>query len=121
MTDYERIGGETGLRAIVEDFIGRVYGDLIIGFFFARIDKEQLIAHECAFAASHLGGPAQYEGRPLPAAHRPHPINSGHFHRRIWLLENTLRDHDVPDDVVTHWLDHNRRLERSIVSAGDCV
>jgi hemoglobin len=119
--DYERLGGEEGLRRLMTDFIDRVFADVIIGFFFVRVDRERLVRHETAFAASHLGGPAKYAGRPVAQAHAPHPINRGHFHRRLWLLERTLEDHGVDRDIIERWLAHDRRLEPVVTNHKDCL
>jgi hemoglobin len=120
-SDFEALGGEAGLRPLVSDFIRRVYADAIIGFFFVGIDRERLVQRELELAAAHLGGPQAYSGRPVGTVHRPHPINPGHFHRRLWLLEKTLRQHGVDEGIITRWLEHDRRLERAVVSAPDCL
>jgi len=98
-----------------------VVEDRIIGFFFVKVDRAKLIQLEFEFASAHLGGPAKYTGRSLADSHRKHPINPGHFHRRMWLLQQVLEDHDVPETVKTHWLDHNRRLQAAVVTAKDCI
>lgn len=120
-TDFARIGGQEGLERIIHRFIQRVYDDMIIGFFFVRIDKENLIAREVEFAARHLGGPSQYSGRPIGVVHKKHPINRGHFHRRLWLLSEVLKEFKVPEDIQTSWLAHNRQLESMVTDGSDCV
>lgn len=117
-SSYECLGGETALREIVADFVDRVRGDMMIGFFFRQVDIERLKDLEFQFAAAHLGGPAAYQGRPLRAAHRAHPIMGGHFNRRLVILEKTLRDHQVPEDVLTEWLSHNAALRSHITGDG---
>jgi hemoglobin len=120
-TDFERLGGEPGLRRLIADFIDRVYDDAIIGFFFARVDRETLVQRELDLAAGHLGGDLAYRGRPIAQAHKPHPINRGHFHRRLWLLERTLEAHGVARDVIARWLAHDRRLEPVVTNQKDCL
>lgn len=120
-TDYQRLGGEAGLRRIVADFVDRVFDDVIIGFLFVGVDRATLVEREVAFAAAHLGGPQRYAGRPIGAVHRKHPINRGHFHRRLWLLEQTLTDHGADRDVIDRWLEHNRGLEKAITTGLDCL
>lgn len=111
---YHRLGGEVGLEKIVDDFIDRVTRDTMIGFFFRSIDKERLKRLEAQFAASHLGGPSEYEGRPLDVAHGPHPIMGGQFNRRLRILDQTLRDHGVSDDIREQWIFHNESLRHQI-------
>lgn len=105
-SDYERVGGEAGLRRIIEDFTARVFGDVMIGFLFEGKPRKRITEMEFRFAAEHLGGPVTYNGRTMAEAHRRSPIMGGHFQRRRKILLDTLRDHGVPDDVVARWIAH---------------
>lgn len=120
-TDYERLGGEKVLAQIIRRFVDRVYEDMIIGFLFRGIDKEHLIAREIEFASLHLGGPHTYTGRGIRDAHQRHPINRGHFHRRLWILEQVLLEFGVESDIIEKWLHHNRVLELLVTDGSDCV
>lgn len=117
-SDFERVGGEAGLRAIMVEFVDRVFADLMIGFLFARVSRERLIDLEVGYAAEHLGGPSMYGGRPLAEAHRRHPISRGHFGRRTTILRETLARHGVPDDVQARWLAHVESQVGAILRAG---
>lgn len=99
MDDFQRLGGEAGVRALVADFVRRCYGDVMIGFLFKRADPIKLAEHEYQLLASKLGAPVTYEGRPLREAHAPHRILGGQFDRRRTLLDQTLADHRCPDDL----------------------
>jgi hemoglobin len=124
VSDFERVGGEAGLRAIIEDFTARVFEDVMIGFLFAGKDHRRITEMELRFAEEHLGGPRAYRGRSVREAHRRSPIMGGHFLRRRRLLENTLRDHAVPEDVVGRWLAHVDSLRADVLgelqSVDDC-
>ena len=111
---FEQVGGESGLRAIVDDFVDRVFDDVMIGFHFRAADRARVKAKEYEFAARHLGAPVAYTGRPLAEAHGPHRILGGQFVRRLTLLAETLRDHGAPEAVVAAWLAHNERLRDQI-------
>lgn len=123
MTPYEQIGGHQSLQTIVDDFVQRVTSDVMIGFFFRAVDKERLKVLETDFAAAHLGGPAQYKGRPLSVAHGPHRIMGGQFNRRLKILEQTLRDHKVDSNVIELWLAHNEELRAHITrdARDECI
>lgn len=113
-TAFERIGGEPALRVIIDDFVARVTSDVMIGFFFARVDRARLARMEYEHAAAHLGAGIAYTGRPLQAAHAAHRIMGGHFARRRELLRQTLVRHAVPDDVIAEWLAHVDALRSEI-------
>ncbi len=121
MTDYERVGGADGLERIVDAFVDRVFADFIIGFWFAGRDRARIKRHEVEHAARHLGGPTEYTGRPIGAAHRPLGINRGHFRRRLAILRTVLAEHDVPEDVIARWLATDRALESAVTDGSDCT
>ncbi|OQX67289.1 MAG: hypothetical protein B6A08_16045 [Sorangiineae bacterium NIC37A_2] len=121
-SDLERLGGRTRLEELISVFIDRVTSDPMIGFLFRNVNKDVLKAREVSFAASHLGG-GPYEGRPLRDAHTRHRIMGGQFNRRLVLLEKTLREFNVPEDIRERWLEHTRALRAEITRDGsdECV
>lgn len=119
---YERIGGESGLRAVIDDFVDRVFDDVMIGFFFRDIDRRRIKELEFQHAAEFLGGPLRYRGRPLSDAHGKHRIMGGQFARRKELLRQTMADRGVPQDIADAWLAHTESL-RALITAdpgGQC-
>ena len=115
-SDFERIGGEAPLRTIIDDFVERVFDDIMIGFFFRNASKERLREMEYQHAAEHLGGGVEYGGRPMRVAHGPHRIMGGHFERRKKLLSDVLTAHGVEDDVRERWIAHTESLRADITS-----
>lgn len=125
MTDvsfYERLGGEAVLRPLMTDFVGRIFNDMMIGFFFRNADQARVTDKEYELAAAFLGGPERYTGTPLRQAHAPHPIMGGQFARRRRILEEVLAEHAVPADIAQAWLAHTDRLRPQITGdeAGVC-
>ena len=122
-TLFEEVGGEPGLRAIVDDFVGRVFTDLMIGFYFRNADQRRISELEYQHAAEHLGGPVKYRGKPLGQTHAPHRIMGGQFNRRRELLRKTLADHQAPERVTEAWLAHNDSLRAEITGdqSGECI
>lgn len=121
-TDFDTLG-EPALRAIVHDFIGRCFGDAMIGFLFMRASRERIEEFEYQHAADHLGGDVTYAGRPLAAAHGPHRILGGQFDRRRTLLKQTLDDHGVPPGIRDRWLAFQDGLRDQITgnASGQCI
>jgi hemoglobin len=111
---FDRIGAEA-LRAVLTDFYGRVFGDVMIGFMFQGKDRRHLIDREYELTAALLGAPGvTYTGRPMRAAHAQHTIFGGQFERRLQILRETLRDHAVDPDVQQAWIDHQLALRGQI-------
>lgn len=118
--ELNRLGGDVALRAIIDDFVDRVFADAMIGFYFRHSDQDRIKRLEYEHAMAWLGGPP-YSGRPLRPAHAPHRIQGGHFDRRLRLLDQVLEEHGVPPDLRQAWLDHNRSLRDQITGDGPGV
>jgi len=113
-TLFDRIGAEP-LRAVLTDFYGRVFGDVMIGFMFRGKDRQHLIDREYELTAALLGAPGvTYTGRPMRVAHAQHAIFGGQFERRLQILRETLRDHAVDTEVQQAWIDHQLALRGQI-------
>ena len=119
---YAQLGGEAPLRAIIDDFVERVFADIMIGFFFVNADRARIKNFEFQHASALLGGPDRYAGRPLRQAHAAHPIRGGHFARRMTILRQVLVAHGVPAPVQQHWLEHDLQLQGQITgdALGEC-
>jgi hemoglobin len=107
---FEKLGGESRLRAIVNAFIDRVFEDRMIGFFFRNADRARIKEMEYQLAASFLGAGIKYTGKPLGKAHVNHPIMGGHFARRRQILKETLEAYQVGEEIKAAWLHHTDSL-----------
>lgn len=121
MSPYERAGGETVVRAVVDAFVDRAFDDRIIGFLFAGKDRDRVKRHEFEHAAGVLGAAIPYQGRPIAPLHKAMRINAGQFRRRLALLKQQIEAANVPSDVLELWLDGQRRMESAITDGTDCA
>jgi hemoglobin len=118
-TLYELIGGEGRVRAVLQSLYDKLFDDPIVGFLFEGKDKAHIVEQQLAFTCRFLGGPQQYEGKPLPVAHSALPLLPGHFDRRHRLLEQTLDEQKVPEDVKRMWLNIDQSLRSSVLASGE--
>jgi hemoglobin len=116
---FDELGGEMALRKVVDQFVDRIFEDVMIGFMFARASRSRIKEKEYEFAAQHLGAAVAYSGRPLEIAHRAHQIFDGQFDRRSTILRETLAACAVPERVRAHWLSHTESL-RGKITLGAC-
>jgi hemoglobin len=116
MAYFDEIGGEIALRSIIDEFVERVFADTMIGFLFARANKERIKRFEYEHAAAVLGAGVTYSGRDMAEAHKRHPIMGGHFGRRRQLLKLTLEKHQVPAAIIDAWLAHQDALREQVTS-----
>ena len=112
---FDRIGGASALCVLIDEFVDRVFDDVMIGFLFRRASKERIKRFEYQHAAEHLGANVRYEGRPIREAHQPHRIMDGHFLRRREILRQVLERGGVPPDVLQEWLRHVDSLRDQVV------
>ena len=124
VSDFERLGGEEGVRRIIGSFTQKVYNDAMIGFFFHGKDHDRITEMEYRHAAEYLGGPVVYDGKPIAKAHRSLGIMGGQFLRRRKILENTLVEQGVTEDIRTRWLAHVDSFANAVLGSrthtGEC-
>jgi len=116
---FEELGGAPELRRIVDRFVDRMFDDVMIGFFFANVDRARLKQREFEFAAQELGAAIAYTGRAIGVAHGARTIFDGQFARRLKLLRDTLDEFGVPERVREHWLSRTLALSDQVVK-GPC-
>lgn len=99
-SDYDAIGGAPAVRAVVDDFYGRVLADPQLVSYFDGIDMPRLKRHQALLVSQVLGGPADYDGRSLREAHAGFGITKDHFDLVVNHLAGALQDAGVPDDIL---------------------
>lgn len=71
MSLYERLGGAPAFDTAVDTFYRRMLTDERVAHFFDDVDMEGQIAKQKAFLTFVTGGPAEYTGKDMRAAHEP--------------------------------------------------
>jgi len=100
---YEQLGGGPAIQAAVEDFYRRVLADEELAPYFDDIDMDRQMAKQAAFLTMVTGGPNQYTGRDMRAAHAKlveRGIGDRHVDLVIKHLGETLSSLGVADDLV---------------------
>ena len=99
MSMYERVGGAPALREAVDRFYRRLLEDPELAGYFTG-DLTGLKQHQAALLAQVLGGPSNYGGRDLAAAHASLGITTEHFQRVANNHKNTLWELGAPMDII---------------------
>lgn len=93
---YQQIGGEAGLKKVVDHFYERLWADPDLKPYFAGIDGAKLKQHQTQFLTFVLGGGAsEWGGVSLGSAHTHLNITDEAFTRVAWHLTMTLDELDV--------------------------
>jgi hemoglobin len=104
---YERIGGESAVKATVMRLYGRILSDPSLAPFFDHIDINQLRKSQVAFVTYAFGGPNHYTGRGLRSAHRASSeqgMAESHFERVANHLVEVMRELDVNEALISESL-----------------
>ncbi|MCK4742194.1 MAG: group 1 truncated hemoglobin [Sulfuriflexus sp.] len=102
-TLFEKIGGEGAVDAAVDIFYRKVLSDDSISHFFETTDMEAQHAKQKAFLTMAFGGPNNYTGADMRAAHAPlvaKGLNESHFNAVAGHLQATLEELNVPADLI---------------------
>ena len=115
---YQKIGGEPALDKILADFYARMSTDILIGYFFQGKDLPLIARMQKLFLMRAMGITGSYPGKAPAFAHLELPtILSGHFDRRLRLLEETLRSHGLNVEDIRTWVGFEEVFRASIVRA----
>jgi len=90
---FERIGGATKLKQVVEAMYRRVLDDEELAPFFEHASMERLREMQFHFLASALDGPISYTGAELTAIHQGRGINGNHFAKFCGHFASALEEH----------------------------
>ncbi len=101
---YERIGGEPAIMAAVDLFYAKVINDDLTRPYFSGLDMGAQVKKQVAFMSRALGGPVEYHGRDLRAAHAKlvseQGLGDAHFDRVATHLRATLEELGVQKELV---------------------
>jgi hemoglobin len=93
---YNRLGGRQAIIVVVDDFVNNVAADERVNRYFADTDltgfKMLLTEQICEVS----GGPCDYSGRSMRAAHAGMEISDQDFTALVEDLQKTLNKLDVP-------------------------
>ena len=101
---YERIGGEPAVNDAVDKFYEKVLADDRIKHFFVDVDMAKQHRMQKGFFTFAFGGPANYSGKGMQAAHlrivTEKGLNDSHYDAVMENLGATLVELGVPDDMI---------------------
>lgn len=116
---YERLGGLEAITSAVELFYERVLADGELKPYFARTNMNWLRRRQAMFMAQAFGGPAEYRGRDMKAAHEKVPIAPRHFAQVARHLNDTLKAMEVEEALIAEVMQKVGSLQGDIVNLSD--
>jgi|SRR3954453_10084209 len=99
-TVYEALGAEVGIKKVVDDFYQRVVADPQLQPYFDGVDMPTLRRHQVDMLVTATGGPRQYSGLDMEAAHAGRGITSEAFGRVVDHLGAALESFGVDAETI---------------------
>ena len=114
---FDRIGGAEAVAAVVDDFYDRVLADPLLSGFFANTDMARLKAHQRSLHRRRARRAATYRGRTMAEAHAGLGLKPEHFDAVVTHLTESLRKHDVAEDIIATIGDTLAPLKEQVVGS----
>ena len=119
-TLYDRLGGMTAIRAVVDDLATRILADQRINKWFAHAaaDPANLEAYKSKladFLCQGTGGPCKYTGADLVTAHQGRGVTDDAFQAVVEDLVATLNKLKVPEKEKSDLLNLLAPMKPAIV------
>lgn len=99
-SDYEAVGGAPAITAVVGRFYELVVADDRLAGYFEGVEMVRLKRHQVALVSQVMGGPVEYSGRDLRAAHEGMGISTDDFAVVVDHLVTALTEAGVPSEII---------------------
>ena len=113
---YQRLGGQSGLVTLMDDFMTRLLADKRMGPFFKDVDhqhvKEQLVAQFCEVS----GGPCKLNGPDMKKAHSGIDVTKGDFNALVEVLQQSMDAQGIAFSTQNRLLAKLAPMHREIIN-----
>lgn len=108
---------EARLAKILSEFYQLAKNDVLIGFYFDQKDVEAIAQLQKSFLMKAMGAAISYSGLAPAKAHlKLAPILSGHFDRRLRILEQVLNQNQVAPAHIHTWIQFEACFREGVVT-----
>jgi hemoglobin len=97
---FERLGGAEAIALVVEGMYAKIFADPDLSDFFKKTDRERQKHMMRLFLTQATGGPADYAGKGMAAAHKGRGIAAKDFDRVCLHVVTTMKEAGVPQDLI---------------------
>ncbi len=116
-TLFDKLGGTAAIEVVVKEFYERVLGDAALKGYFANTNMDRQIQQLTRFLCMALGGPNDYDGKPVRETHEHMGITEHHFDLVAQHLVAALKWAGVCEDDVNEIVSIVAPLKKQIVTA----
>lgn len=93
---YDRLGGLPAIKAVIDDYVGRVAADDRVNKKFGKSDIARVKLHLVEQVCAATGGPCTYTGLDMKKSHKNMKVTEGEFGALVEDLVATLDKFNVP-------------------------
>ena len=117
MSLFEKYGGFETISKVVSELYDELERDAVTAPYFAASDIRGLMDHQVKFLSQVLGGPQQYTGKAMNAAHTGLKISEDAFGEVAQTVQFILDDNGVEDDDIATIMSLLGSLKDDVVEA----
>jgi truncated hemoglobin YjbI len=114
-TLFDAVGGLATLQKVHKIFYDKVYADPWIGQFFAGHDQVAIENRQTSFMAEKMGGDVVYMGKEMEMVHEAMYITEELFQLRRALLDESLQEAGLSEELRERWLRIDGAFMKKIV------
>jgi hemoglobin len=112
---FDAVGGLPTLQKAHKIFYDKVYAHNWLKHFFEGHSQEAIENRQTEFMAEKMGGPVEYMGKEIMQTHETMYITQELFEVRHALLDESLKEAGVPDELRERWLRIDNAFMKRIV------
>lgn len=113
---YQAWGGKAGIRAVMDDFVPRLFSDPRTAPFFRNANRENLATQLTEQLCQEAGGPCVYKGAPMKLVHQDMDIARRDFNALVEILQQAMDAKGIPFGAQNGMLARLAPMHRDIVT-----
>ena len=117
MSLFDKLGGFAAVSKVVGEFYDELEQNPVTAPYFTGMNMEKLIDHQVKFLSQALGGPQQYSGMAMNAAHKNLAITEDAFDEVAKTLSDVLEDNDIDPADIGAIMELAGSLKEQVVTA----
>ncbi|MCE2517484.1 MAG: group 1 truncated hemoglobin [Alphaproteobacteria bacterium] len=117
MSLFEKYGGFATISKIVSELYDELERDPVTAPYFEHSNIRDLMDHQVKFLSQVLGGPEQYTGMAMNAAHTGLQVTEAAFNKVAGTVQELLEDNGVEEEDVDHIVGLLGSLKDDIVTS----
>lgn len=113
---YQAWGGKAGIRAVMDDFVPRLFADPRTAPFFKNANRDNLVTQLTEQLCQEAGGPCRYSGAPMKLVHQDLDIARRDFNALVEILQQSMDAKGIAFSAQNGMLARLAPMHREVVT-----